>query len=633
MESKYYNDAIIGNRRVTASFSKRGELIRLYYPTVDYRQFLEFYHTGVKINDSAIIYTHDDVNNMYKQKYVKDTNILQTEILNTYFNLRIVQSDFAPMNEDFLVRSFKFVNESPIEMNVVFLVHSKSLTNVNNETCGLVRNDVLHQYNHDYTISTFAKEKLTSYQVCGVSENIYQGKIGGKDYVGLTPDSAISYEIGLIKPGEEKTLNICIHLNDNSEKSITNELETEIERIRKIDLKKSFDDTKKYWKKYLKDHSKVEFDSKEPENKLRNIYERSILLLDLLVNKETGGISAGIEVDENKTKCGRYSYCWLRDAVYITKAMDLIGMTKDTEKFYKEFCKKTQSKNGMWEQRFYTDGRLAPGWGYQIDETASVIFGAYEHFEITKDKKFLKDVLKICENAIVFLEKYVDNMMNNEDKFKMSYDLWEETEAYSAYSIAAIFGAYDAMIKIYAEVKEFFANNRLKLEQINKKVKSLEKGLVEIKKYILDNFYDENTKAFIRNTKDRRIDISLLGLCEPFNVVTPKEKKMLNTMEKIDMTLRTYTGGYVRYENDTYMGGYNPWPIATLWMALYKLRIGDTKSAVECLNFVANTATELDLLGEQIDNQTKKPMWVIGLAWSHAMYILTIDELKKKGLI
>ena len=69
----------------------------------------------------------------------------------------------------------------------------------------------------------------------------------------------------------------------------------------------------------------------------------------------------------------RYAYCWQRDAVFITKAMDIIKMEKETEKFYKSFCKKTQSKNGMWEQRFFTDGKLAPSWGYQVDETASVV--------------------------------------------------------------------------------------------------------------------------------------------------------------------------------------------------------------------------------------------------------------------
>ena len=45
-------------------------------------------------------------------------------------------------------------------------------------------------------------------------------------------------------------------------------------------------------------------------------------------------------------------------------------MDKETEKFYKIFCKKTQSKNGMWEQRFYTDCKLAPAWGYQVDRNS-----------------------------------------------------------------------------------------------------------------------------------------------------------------------------------------------------------------------------------------------------------------------
>ena len=63
-------------------------------------------------------------------------------------------------------------------------------------------------------------------------------------------------------------------------------------------------------------------------------------------------------------------------------------MDKETEKFYKIFCKKTQSKNGMWEQRFYTDCKLAPAWGYQVDETASVIYGVYEHYLVTKMRNF-----------------------------------------------------------------------------------------------------------------------------------------------------------------------------------------------------------------------------------------------------
>lgn len=45
---KYYNEAIIGNKNIVASFSKKGEMLRLFYPTRDYRQFIETMHTGVK---------------------------------------------------------------------------------------------------------------------------------------------------------------------------------------------------------------------------------------------------------------------------------------------------------------------------------------------------------------------------------------------------------------------------------------------------------------------------------------------------------------------------------------------------------------------------------------------------------
>ena len=111
------------------------------------------------------------------------------------------------------------------------------------------------------------------------------------------------------------------------------------------------------------------------------------------------------------------------------------------------------------------------------------------------------------------------------------------------------------------------------------------------------------------------------------------DKKVKNTIERINMTLRTYTGGYIRYENDTYMGGYNPWPIATLWMAWYYLEAGDNEKALENFAFVTNSASGHGYLGEQVNNDAMKPSWVIGLTWSHAMYLLTLEKIIEKGLL
>ena len=110
-------------------------------------------------------------------------------------------------------------------------------------------------------------------------------------------------------------------------------------------------------------------------------------------------------------------------------------------------------------------------------------------------------------------------------------------------------------------------------------------------------------------------------------------EKIKNTIEKIDMLLRTYTGGYIRYEDDGYMGGYNPWPIATLWIAWYYLEIGEDEKALELFSFVTNSSSGHGFLGEQINNDAMKPAWVIGLTWSHAMYLIVLDKLFQKSIL
>ena len=623
---KYYNDAIIGNKEITASYTKKGELLRVFYPNTDYRQFVDYFHTGVKINDSNMIYLHDDINNQYEQYFTENTNILNTNILNTYFELNILQTDFVCINKNVIVKKYKFKNKNNIDLNVSFIIHSALLTNDNNQVSGYYVNDSLVQYMHDYTFSICSNNKVKDSQINNNEANIENGVIWDKDYIGMSNDSSICYDLGTLKQNEEKELDIYITISHGSS---IKEIETKITETKNIDVKKELDKAKKYWEKYVKEHDTIKLPESNTKymKKLEKIYKRTILLYPLLTNELTGGISAAVEIDENRTKCGRYSYCWPRDAIFVTNSLDILGMTKETEKYYKTFCKMTQSKNGMWEQRFYTDGSLAPCWGYQIDETASVVYGIYNHYEHTKNAKFLKDTLRMSESAIKFLKKYVKNVLDGKEEEYKSYDLWEENEGIHTYSLATIFSSFDAMIKIYEIVKPEFEKNRLKIEKIEKELQILRKYLVEIKNYILKNLYDNNKKTFVRN-KDQKMDISLLGLVTPFKVIAPKEKKMLNTLERIELTLRTYTGGYLRYEGDNYAGG-NPWVIANLWMAEYCLEAGNKKKARECFEFVVKTATEHGYLAEQIDNSTMQAKWVIGLGWSHAMFIDVLQKLYK----
>ena len=66
-----------------------------------------------------------------------------------------------------------------------------------------------------------------------------------------------------------------------------------------------------------------------------------------------------------------------------------------------------------------------------------------------------------------------------------------------------------------------------------------------------------------------------------------------------------------------------------MWLALYYLEIGDVEKGKELFLWAVKHTTHLGFLPEQIDKFSGEPAWVMQLAWSHAMFIIVLDKLKK----
>ena len=647
MQKKYFNDAFIGNQNVTVSFTKYGELLRLYYPLPDYRQYSDFLHVGIKVNDSNIIYLHSDVNNKYNQYYTENTNILNTEITNSYFNLDVHQIDAVMIDKDVIIKKYVFTNNNSIDLNINFLVHSKTLSSYNNQAGSYITEEALIQYSHNFTCAIFANQKTLSHQVNDVERNIGSGVIYDKDYISQASEAAISYDLGVLHPGESREFVVYMYLS--YENTNLNEIRNNIDKFKKTNVEKELAKIEKYWIDFLNAHNrlKIKSDGTELMDQMMKIYNRSILYMPLLVNEETGGISASLEVDEERDKSGRYSFCWPRDNVMVYMALDFLGFDDYGDKFYKIFLKNTQDKTGMWEQRFYTDGRLAPCWGYQIDETAEVVWGAYMHYQIAKkyfndDKEdLLIEILPMLEKAIDFLEKYINYILNEEDKnveidkqyeekyyqvdkdeiYKHpSYDLWEMNEGIHLYSLSAIYAAFGAMHQIYNAVGQSFKYDQKKMDEIAEEQPKYLVYRKKIKEYILENLYDKQRKVLKRNTTDNLTDISEIGAIIPYHVFNANDEVMKNTIDEINLTLRTYNSGYLRFQNDTYIGGTNPWIISTAMMGMYYTELGDRENATACMKYIVDNATPLSLLPEQSNKDLNKT-WVIGLGWSHAKFL------------
>ena len=351
---RYLNQAIIGNKNIVASFSESGELNRFCFPYIDGRQFVDFFHTGLKINDSNILYLHSDANNSYSQRYMDDTNILVTNIENAYFKLNIEQTDCAFISENILLRNYVFKNNNSIDLDLKFIINSKILAN-NFENYGsrILDNGII-QYNHNYTFSIFSKEPLYSHRLNNVADCIHRAVLEDKDYIGMSNEVAILYNLGTLKVGKEITFSLYIYVDESA-----CDIQSTLYNKMKLCDESKIDEVKKYWRNYLSEHKSIKLTGSDDEfnKKIIEIYNRTILLYPLLINYDTGGISAALEVDEERQHSGGYRYCWTRDAIFITEAFDLLKMEEDTERFYSNFCKNTQSENGMWEQRFFSDGR------------------------------------------------------------------------------------------------------------------------------------------------------------------------------------------------------------------------------------------------------------------------------------
>ena len=638
---KYFNDALIGNDKIVASFSKKGELLRMYYPTRDFRQFIDDFFCGVKINDSKFIYFHDDINNQYNQYYTEDTNILNTLIYNTYFKLKVHQTNFVCIDKNVMIYRYSFENKNDIDLYVKFGIYSKLLSSLNNVVGGRIDDNVFMQYSHNYTVSIFSESNIYGHKMNNSKVDINNGEVSDYDHIGMSPDSALSYDIGKIAPGEKREFSFFIYISDNIKHPRFEHSKDYAEEIRKnnnveIEERKTED----YWKDFIKKHDGLGIYTDKARNKFDNyelikkIYTRTILLFPLISNSETGAVTAALEVDEKKDKCGRYSYCWPRDAVFETLALDRIGFSSEVTKFYKEFIKRTQSNVGYWEQRFYSDGMVAPCWGYQIDETAAVVYGIYRHYKELKNQAseddnlpvdFLNDMYDTATSAVEFLKGYIRTISDVEEnpiepyKDEESYDLWENYRGVHLYSIAGVYAALDKFGKM---TKILYPNKDEEVTELNR-YKKLLKAYVDLR------LKDEDRNIFKRNNKDDRIDISVLGAAVPFEMYDVDDETMKNTVKLIDEKLWINNNGYLRYTDDNYMGGQNIWPIASFWRAMYYSKKGELGNLKMLFDKTITSATEHGFLAEQVNSETMEPIWVIGLGWSHAMFILALYYMMK----
>ena len=342
------------------------------------------------------------------------------------------------------------------------------------------RYDALIHYRHDYYLSVSADREVYQFQLGNNAKDCAKyTELKGYNDIGMMPDGAVSWKLGMFRPGERKlfNVNICVSHTLKEVKKLVHE-------TKNSDVLELYKGTQEYWKNFLTSARQIKTGKREVDD----LYKRSLLVFKLMADEKTGGLLAAPEIDEEFTRCGRYAYCWGRDAAFITGALDKAGLVGAVEKFY-DWASQVQDDDGSWLQRYHMDGNLAPSWGMQVDETGTIIWGMFKHYEVTRDKEFLTRVWKSVEKGVEFLLGFIDKETGLPAP---SYDLWEERVGEHAYSSAAVYGGIMAAVEM---AKILGATDEL--------VAKWETAALSIKDSILKNFWKDGSRCFLRSVRTK----------------------------------------------------------------------------------------------------------------------------------
>jgi GH15 family glucan-1,4-alpha-glucosidase len=126
---------------------------------------------------------------------------------------------------------------------------------------------------------------------------------------------------------------------------------------------------------------------------------------------------------------------------------------------------------------------------------------------------------------------------------------------------------------------------------------------------------------------------------------TPDDPRVVDTMKAIadQLSNKAQCGGIARYtddyyfkvEPDTRLVPGNPWFMCTMWLAQWYIATAKTPAdlapAKKMIDWAVAHQLPGGLLSEQLDPHTGAPLSVSPLTWSHAEFLVTVDEYCAKA--
>ncbi len=326
----------------------------------------------------------------------------------------------------------------------------------------------------------------------------------------------------------------------------------------------------------------------------------------------------GLFAASKKDVATGYDKSWLRDNFYETIAFEVIGDWKTVEKTYRAILKiflkyeeKIDSaiKEKPKETFEYIHARFNPEtfdefweeWGNKQNDAIGCILYRIGELEIRDQRSILKtpDHVRIVNKLVKYLETI--EYWHDEDS-----GMWEEWEELHASSIGACVAG---------------------LKSISRLAK------IEVPKILINKGEKALKKLLPRESEKKFVDLSLLSLIWPYNVVTEEQQSLI--LENVEYHLLRERG-IIRYKGDRY---YNKnkdetseeaeWTFGLAWLAIIYEEIGSIEKAKQLLKELITIDTP-DGMPELYFSNSPEYNENTPLGWSESLFIVALYEMNER---
>lgn len=621
---------VIGNGTLLAKVGTDGVMSEAYFPSIGFFRHIIQSRFGIYHPAEGHLSWLNTPEWEPDQRYLDETNVLETR--GKRGNLRASVFDFVHPELSCVIRTLEVrnVGDTPVEISLVHAEASSVADHKgefgNNVTYyNRLRNHFVCYRGHPWDNAVeaqivwlvAAEPPADSYQ-CGAS---YQDAGASMDAFFDATDGALQenrYVFGFPN-GTTSGFLWRRHLEPGAATSVSVRMvpgtdlfdaEDSLAAVGARHPEQLYGETVTYWRNWLERGKRTA--PSLGDARLERLYLRSLLLLKLLQDRRYGSLIAAPTLEPD------YRYCWPRDAVYLAWALDRGGYHEEAAHFYR-WCRRTQMFDGLWYQNHYTDGRRH--WaGIQVDQVATILWGAWQHFLLTREREFLVEMWPTLRRAADYL---ISRRHPEHGLVYSEQDLWEETGGYLTYTQASCVAGWEAAAKAAHEVGR--EPDAIRWAEAAAALRcEIDAQLVQEEVFV----GEREPRRHFHMRPDYLMDISNVGLSVPFDVIPPQRTEMMNTVARIEREADYPIGGIGRYTGDLFMGG-NPWSLSGLWLAMYYAEIGDVAGVRRHLNWCLKHAMAHDFLPEQSHRQTALRTSAAPLAWSHAWVVILLQSLGK----